>query len=41
MVLITLYGIRDVRWGKLEWYTYTFAGAMILLSAAAIVVFGL
>jgi len=31
MVLITLFGIKDVRLGKLEWYTYVFARAMELL----------
>ena len=41
IVLITLYGIRYVRLGKLERYTHALAGAMILLSGAAIAVLGL
>ena len=41
IVLITLYGIRFVRLGKLERYTHALAGAMILLSVAAIAVLGL
>ena len=41
IVLITLYGIRIVRLGKLERYTHALAGAMILLSGAAIAVLGL
>jgi hypothetical protein len=41
IVLITLYGIRFVRLGKLERYTHALAGAMILLSGAAIAVLGL
>ena len=34
MVLITLFGIKDVRLGKLEWYTYVFVRAMKLLTCA-------
>lgn len=41
IVLITLYGIKFVRLGKLERYTHALAGAMILLSGAAIAVLGL
>ena len=41
IVLITLYGIKFVRLGKLERYTHALAGAMILLSGAVIVVLGL
>jgi sulfite exporter TauE/SafE len=41
IVLITLYGIKFIRLGKLERYTHALAGAMILLSGAAIVVLGL
>jgi hypothetical protein len=41
IVLKTLYGIRYVRLGKLERYTHALAGAMILLSGAAIAVLGL
>lgn len=41
IVLITLYGIKFIRLGKLERYTHALAGAMILLSGAAIAVLGL
>ncbi len=36
MVLITLYGIKDVRLEKHKWYTYVFARAMKLLGCADI-----
>jgi len=38
IVLVTLYRIRFVRFGKLERYTHALAGAVILLSGAAIAV---
>ena len=41
IVLISLYGIKFIRMGKLEKYSHAVAGGMILFSGAAIMFLGL